>query len=47
MKAFPHPLIVKIIDEFMDSTGHLCIVQKFYPEGDFSHYLSKKKEESD
>jgi serine/threonine protein kinase len=39
MKANPHPLIVKIIDDFMDSAGHLCIVQELYPEGDFSKYI--------
>jgi serine/threonine protein kinase len=43
MKAFPHPLIVKIIDDFLDSAGHLCLVQEFYPEGDFSNYLKERK----
>jgi hypothetical protein len=26
MKAFPHPFIVKIIDEFLDSSGQQCLV---------------------
>ena len=43
MKAFPHPLIVKIIDDFMDSAGHLCIVQELYAEGDFSKYLNERQ----
>jgi serine/threonine protein kinase len=46
MKAFPHPLIVKIIDDFMDSAGHLCLVQELYPEGDFSNYLKERKEKA-
>jgi NIMA (never in mitosis gene a)-related kinase 1/4/5 len=41
MKAFPHPFIVKILDDFTDSAGHLCLVQEFYPDGDFSKYLLK------
>jgi len=44
MQAFPHPLIVKIIDNFEDSAGHLCLVQEYYPEGDFSDYLKKRKQ---
>ena len=43
MKAFPHPFIVKIIDDFEDSTGHLCLVQELYPDGDFCKYLLKMK----
>jgi hypothetical protein len=43
MKAFPHPFIVEIIDDFMDSTGHLCLVQDLYPEGDFCDYLNKRE----
>ena len=35
MRQFTHPLIVKIIDDFIDSDGHLCKVQEFYPDGDF------------
>jgi hypothetical protein len=26
MKALPHPFIVKILDDFTDSAGHLCLV---------------------
>ena len=43
MKAFPHPLIVKIIDNFQDSAGHLCLVQELYPHGDFSEYIYQRK----
>jgi serine/threonine protein kinase len=43
MKAFRHPLIVEILDDFMDSAGHLCLVQELYPEGDFSDYLNKRE----
>jgi serine/threonine protein kinase len=43
MKAFPHPLIVKIIDDFMDSSGHLCLVQEHYQEGDFSKYIHDRQ----
>jgi serine/threonine protein kinase len=39
MKELPHPLIVKIIDNFINSAGNLCIMQELYPEGDFSKYL--------
>jgi serine/threonine protein kinase len=39
MNAFPHPLIVKILDNFIDSLGYLCIVQELYSDGDFSKYL--------
>ena len=42
MKAFPHPLIVKIYDDFNDSAGHLCLVQELYSEGDFSNYLKER-----
>jgi serine/threonine protein kinase len=43
MKAFPHPLILKIIDDFVDSAGHLCIVKDRYFEGNFSEYFLKRK----
>jgi serine/threonine protein kinase len=43
MNAFPHPLIVKILDNFMDSVGHLCIVQELYPDKDFKNYLESRK----
>jgi hypothetical protein len=26
MKENPHPFIVKVIDDFLDNTGHQCIV---------------------
>jgi hypothetical protein len=26
MKEQPHPFIVKIIDDFIDNAGHMCIV---------------------
>ena len=26
MKEQPHPFIVKIIDDFLDNAGHMCIV---------------------
>ena len=26
MKEHPHPFIVKVIDDFIDNAGHLCIV---------------------
>ena len=30
MKEIPHPFIVKVIDSFLDDSGHLCIVQEIY-----------------
>jgi serine/threonine protein kinase len=30
MKENPHPFIVKVIDDFLDNTGHLCMVQELY-----------------
>jgi serine/threonine protein kinase len=39
MKGFPHPFIVKLIDDFEDSRGFLCLVLELYPEGDFREYL--------
>jgi serine/threonine protein kinase len=30
MKNFPHPFIVKIIDDFIDSDQRQCIVQELY-----------------
>ena len=30
MKNFPHPFIVKIIDDFIDSKNRACIVQELY-----------------
>jgi serine/threonine protein kinase len=26
MKENPHPLIVKVIDDFLDNAGHICMV---------------------
>ena len=26
MKENPHPFIVKVIDDFLDNAGHLCMV---------------------
>jgi doublecortin-like kinase 1/2 len=43
MKALPHPFIVKILDDFTDSAGHICLVQELYPNGDFCKYLLKMK----
>ena len=43
MKELPHPFIVKIIEDFINSAGNLCIVQELYPEGDFSKYLNERK----
>ena len=42
-KAIDHPFIVKIIDNFEDNEGHLCMVQELYPEGDFNKYLKVRK----
>jgi serine/threonine protein kinase len=30
MKENPHPFIVKVIDDFIDNSGHLCMVQELY-----------------
>jgi serine/threonine protein kinase len=30
MKENPHPFIVKVIDDFLDNSGHLCMVQELY-----------------
>jgi polo-like kinase 4 len=43
MKEFSHPLFVKIIDDFMDSDGHICIVNELYLDGDFCQYLKKRE----
>jgi serine/threonine protein kinase len=47
MKAIPHPLIVKIIDDFIDYDGHydghLCIVNDFYSDRSLRDYLEIKK----
>ena len=43
MKTFSHPLIVKIIDDFIDSKNHQCIIQEFYSQGDFNRFLIERK----
>ena len=30
MKENPHPFIVKVIDNFLDKSGRVCIVQELY-----------------
>jgi hypothetical protein len=30
MKENPHPLIVKVVDDFLDNTRHQCMVQEHY-----------------
>ena len=40
MRLSPHPLIVKYIDDFNDNKGHICIVEEYYPDGDFDNYLT-------
>jgi hypothetical protein len=42
MKKHEHPFILKIIDDFIDNSGHQCIVQKFYDQGDFAELLNKR-----
>jgi serine/threonine protein kinase len=44
MKENPHPFIVKVIDDFIDSSGHLCMVQELYTEGDFCKLLIERGE---
>jgi hypothetical protein len=36
MKKLHHPFIVKIIDDFIDTDGYLCLVEELYNEGDLS-----------
>jgi serine/threonine protein kinase len=43
MKKFPHPFIVKIVDDFIDSQDHQCIVQEIYDQGDFNKFLNERK----
>ena len=42
MKENPHPFIVKVIDDFIDNSGHLCIVQELYDKSDFFKFLSER-----
>ena len=30
MKENPHPFVVKVIDDFLDTSGHLCMVQELF-----------------
>jgi serine/threonine protein kinase len=43
MKNFPHPFIVKIIDDFIDSEDRQCIVQELFSQGDFEKFLNERK----
>jgi serine/threonine protein kinase len=43
INAYPHPLIVKIIDNFTDSLGHFCLVQELYLVGDLKKYITKRE----
>jgi serine/threonine protein kinase len=45
MKESPHPLIAKLIDNFIDSDGHQCLVLERYNDGDFSKYLNDRQGE--
>ena len=42
MKKHEHPFIVKIIDDFIDASGHQCIVQDHYEIGDFKRFLKER-----
>ena len=42
MKENAHPLIVKVIDDFIDNSGHLCMVQELYTQGDFNEFLKDR-----
>jgi serine/threonine protein kinase len=44
MKEYPHPFIVKVIDDFVDNAGHQCMVQELYTQGDFSTFLYERRE---
>jgi hypothetical protein len=43
MKKNEHPFIVKIIDDFIDASGHQCIVQNYYDQGDFADFLKERE----
>ena len=43
MKELNHPFIVNIIDDFINSTCNLCIMQELYLNGDFSNYLKQRQ----
>ena len=42
MKENPHPFIVKVIDDFLDNSGHLCMVQELYDKSDFCKFLIER-----
>jgi len=42
MKTKPHPFIVKVIDDFLDNSGHLCMVQELYEQSDFCKILIER-----
>ena len=42
MKELPHPFIVKILDDYIDSDDRMCIVHELYTEGDFKDYLDER-----
>ena len=42
MKENPHPFVVKVIDDFLDTSGHLCMVQELYDKGDFCKFLIER-----
>lgn len=43
MTAFPHPFIAKLIDDYIDSAGYLCLVLNRYHDGDFKKYLEDRQ----
>ena len=45
MKNFPHQFIVKIIDDFINSQDHQCIVQELYDQGDLNKFLKDRNGE--
>jgi serine/threonine protein kinase len=42
MKELPHPFIVKILDDYIDSDDRMCIVHELYTEGDFKDFLDER-----
>jgi hypothetical protein len=44
MKAFPHPFIAKLLDDYIDPAGHFCLVLERYHDGDFKNYLEVRQE---
>ena len=46
MKAYPHPLIVKLLDEFINSNGNKCLVLELYQDRDFKKYLGDRQGEN-